>query len=214
MTHINLLPWREQLKKERQKEFLALMLLSIGVTLFICLMIHLVLARQYAMQMAANNFLNQEITSVDAQIVQVNAIKQKKNDLIRRLYIIQRLQTDRAQLVQMFDDFVKILPPGIYITSVKKEANTITVSGRAQSNQQVSALMKNIDASSSFENAILTEIQNNDDDQQNKVLNQLYTLGFELQMQPELLKEQIPVANSTATPQPAGSPAPTPGAAK
>lgn len=211
MTHINLLPWREQLKKEKQKQFLALLVLSIGVTLFICLMIHLVLARQYATQMAANNYFNQEIASVDAQIVEVNAIKQKKNDLIRRLYIIQRLQTDRAQLVQMFYDFVKVLPPGIYITSVKKEGSTITVTGRAQSNQQVSSLMKNVDASGSFANPILTEIQNNDDDQQNKVLNQLYTLGFEMQMQPESFQAEAPIDNSVTAPP--STPTATPGAA-
>jgi len=184
MININLLPWRAQLEKEKQHTFIALLLIAVGVSIFICLILHLVLARQLSKQLTVNNYLLQQITLVDQQITQVNAIKQQKNDLIRRLSIIHQLQTSRVLLVAMFNNFVNILPPGIYISNLKKSQGLITIEGKARSNQQVSQLMKNIALSPSFGNPVLTSIQDNTATNKNKndVLDSIYFLSFELQV--------------------------------
>jgi type IV pilus assembly protein PilN len=209
MININLLPWRIQLQKEKQREFIFLVLISLGISIFLCLIAHIYLARQLSKQTNVNNYLLQQISVVDQQITEVNAIKQQKNDLIRRLYIIHQLQSSRVELVEMFNNFVNILPSGIYITSIKKHDNLVTIDGQARSNQQVSQLMKNIDASSSFSSPILTEIQDNTGNTQapKSTIDEVYPLSFELQVRqegaPEVVEETTspsPNNNSTAAP--------------
>ncbi len=190
MTSINLLPWREQLQKEQQKEFFLLIAFVVGVILFFCLLIHMFFSHKLTDQLKVNTYLSQQTSLVDQQIIIVNGIKKRKNNLIHRLFIIQRLQSDRIRVVKMFYDFVEILPPGIYITEIKKVGSDIVVTGRAQSNQQISLFMENIDTSSSFKNAILTEIKEGNDPNLNpsSVINQIYGLSFELHMQEQDMK--------------------------
>lgn len=204
MININLLPWRIQLQKEKQREFIFLIFVGLGISIFICLIVHLYLARQLSKQTSVNNYLLEQITIVDQQITEVNTIKQQKNDLIRRLYIIHQLQTSRVELVEMFNAFINVLPPGIYITSIKKSGNMVTINGQARSNQQVSQLMKNIGASSSFSNPVLTEIQDNNTPQsQQTAINEAFPLGFELQVKQEAtegIMEETKPTTTTTTP--------------
>ncbi|NNM60418.1 MAG: pilus assembly protein PilN [Legionellales bacterium] len=200
MININLLPWRTLREKERQREFVFLLSVAIVLCIFICLIIHTFIARQLSKQLAVNDYFSQQIAVVDLQIAEVTVIKQQKNDLLRRLEIIQALETSRVLLVSMFHNFANILPNGIYITSIKKDHNLITVTGKARSNQQVSQLMQNIDTSPSFSDPVLTEIQDNTNNSQttSSILDEVYSQGFELEM-----NETAPY--NTASPSPAST---------
>ncbi|MFN7096323.1 MAG: PilN domain-containing protein [Gammaproteobacteria bacterium] len=185
MININLLPWRIQLQKEKQREFVFLIIVGLVCSIFLCIVIHIYLAAQLSRQSAINDYLLQQISQVDQKIAEVNNIKQQKNDLIKRLYIIHQLQTSRVELVEMFNNFANVLPEGIYITSIKKQHNIITITGQARSNQQVSQLMKNIAASNSFVSPVLTEIQDNTNQTQQTKIDEMYPLGFEMQVKQE-----------------------------
>lgn len=191
MININLLPWRALREKEKQREFLFLLLVAIGFCIFISLIIHMFIARQLSQQIAVNTYLTEQISIVDQQITQVTTIKQQKDDLLRRLEIIQALETSRVLLVTMFNNFANILPNGIYITSIKKEHNIITMTGKARSNQQVSELMQNIDASPSFSDPVLTEIQDNTQ-APTSIIDEVYSQGFELKMNETALDDTPP----------------------
>ncbi|MBY0544549.1 MAG: PilN domain-containing protein [Gammaproteobacteria bacterium] len=213
MVNINLLPWRAQRDKEKQREFIVLLSISIGISLFICFIIHMVIASSLSNQLAVNDYLTQQINDVDAQIIQVKDIKQQKGDLIQRLFIIHELETSRVLLVEMFNNFANILPDGVYLTSIKKNKNLIIITGKARSNQQVSLLMENIDNSSSFANPVLTEIQDNSNNTTiaTSVLDEIYSQGFELTMKEEFTQSTTGTGTShlistkTDTPSPNSS---------
>jgi len=151
-TRINLLPWREMRRREHDRRLLSL---SIGAWVLTGLVVfyaqwHMSSLIQY--QNKRNQYLQSEIAKLDKQIKEINEIKQRKAALLARMEVIQRLQRDRTQIVHVFDDLVRKLPKGVYLTSVSKVANTITLNGYAQSNARISSLMNNLDSSDWFAN--------------------------------------------------------------
>lgn len=157
-TRINLLPWREMRRREYDRRVLSI---SIGAWI---LMGVIVLFAQWYMsglidhQKKRNSYLTTEISKLDKQIKEINQIKKRKAALLARMEVIQRLQQDRTQVVHIFDDMVRKLPKGVYLTSLKKVGRTITLDGFAQSNARISSLMQNLDSSDWFSNPDLDVI--------------------------------------------------------
>jgi type IV pilus assembly protein PilN len=149
-TRLNLLPWREIRQKEQDRQ-----LLSIGVgagmlMLLILFYAHLHVTTQIENQGKRNEFLNQEIAKVDEQIKEIKELKKQRDALIARMQVIQQLQAARTQIVHVFDDLVRKLPEGVYLTTLKQTGTAFTITGMAQSNARVSALMRNLDSSDWF----------------------------------------------------------------
>ena len=147
MAHINLLPWREERRKEQLRQFLTLLGLSVILVILIILAIHLQYNRMISAQEARNQYLKNEITAVEKQIREINNIAKEKKRLLARMEVIQQLQRDRPGIVHLFDQMVKVIPEGIYLNSLKQSGKKLTLNGIAQSNARVSAYMRNIDAS-------------------------------------------------------------------
>lgn len=147
MAHINLLPWREERRKEQLRQFLTLMGLSVVLVILIILAVHLQYNRMINAQEARNQYLKNQITAVEKQIREINNISKEKKRLLARMEVIQQLQRDRPGIVHLFDQMVKVIPEGIYLKSLKQSGKKLTLMGIAQSNARVSAYMRNIDAS-------------------------------------------------------------------
>lgn len=151
-TRINLLPWRELRRQEQDRQLLSA---SIGAWLLMGLV---VFYGWYYMnglidhQNKRNDYLKTEIAALDRKIEEINKIKERKQALIARMDIIQQLQQDRTQIVHVFDDLVRKLPKGVYLTGLTKKNKQITLKGMAQSNARVSHLMSNLDSSDWFAN--------------------------------------------------------------
>ena len=150
MPRLNLLPWRDIRQKEQDRQ-----LLSIGVgagmlMLLVLFYAHLHVSTKIENQGKRNEFLNQEIAKVDEQIKQIKELKKQRDALIARMQVIQQLQSARTQIVHVFDDLVRKLPEGVYLTSLKQTGTAFTIGGMAQSNARVSALMRNLDSSDWF----------------------------------------------------------------
>ncbi len=64
--------------------------------------------------------------------------------------IIEQLQRSRPGIVHVVEDLVRALPDGVTLTSIKQSGNRIELSGAAESNTRVSALMRRVDESESF----------------------------------------------------------------
>ncbi len=159
MARINLLPWREARRKEREKQFFLILglsaILAVGVVVYINSYVDSL--SQYQTQ--RNHYLQQQIAIVDKQIHQIKDLERQKNDLLARMEIIQQLQASRPQIVHLFDELTRVLPMGMYIEDLKRQGHTDVLSGVAESNARISAFMRNLDASPVFENPRLDVIE-------------------------------------------------------
>jgi type IV pilus assembly protein PilN len=147
MARINLLPWREELRKEQQRQFLTVLGLSAVLMGLILFAIHIQIAGMISNQNSRNDFLKKEITKVEKQIKEINEITKKKANLLARMEVIETLQRNRPEVVHLFDELVKVMPEGTYLTNLKQSGKSLAMDGIAQSNARVSALMRNIDNS-------------------------------------------------------------------
>jgi len=159
MTHINLLPWRELERKEREREFYSIASGAAVFMLLVIVYIHFHVAGLIETQNGRNNYLGDEIKKVEDQIKTIKGLESEKAQLLARMNVIEELQGQRPLMVHLFDELVKTLPEGVYLTSIKQSGSEVTLEGIAQSNARVSAFMRNIDASQWLTDAKLNVIQ-------------------------------------------------------
>jgi type IV pilus assembly protein PilN len=159
MTRINLLPWREEARKERQKQFVVTTLLSLVVTAGVVGLIHIQIDAMISHQNARNDFLKTEIKALDKKIAEIQDLEKTRNKLIERMKVIQQLQQSRPTIVHVFDELVRTVPDGVYLQSLKQNNNVLDITGEADSNARVSAYMRNLDASEWLKSPGLDVIQ-------------------------------------------------------
>ena len=132
MRRINLLPWREQQRRERKLAF------YIGLG---------------AAQVAALVF------KLDHQIEEINSLEQQKQKFIARMQIIEKLQRSRPEIVHVFDTLARLIPEGIYLTEISQSGRRLRLHGVAQSSTRVSSFMRNLDASQWLTNPELEVVE-------------------------------------------------------
>ena len=147
MAHINLLPWREEQRQEQTRQFATVTVLAMALAGAIVFLVHVTFNNQIEHQKYRNKILQDEIATLDASLKQIDELEETKEQLLSRMDVIQSLQQRRPQIVHLFDDFVRTVPEGIFLTLIKQNANQLTIQGVAESNGRVSAYMRNIDAS-------------------------------------------------------------------
>ena len=147
MPSINLLPWRAELRKRRQKEFLIGLGAAAGLAVLIALGAHFTVSTMIDAQQAKNELLKSEIALLDKQIEEIIALEEQKARMVARMQVIEKLQRSRPEVVKLFDDMVQTLPEGVYLTGVKQSDRRLEFNGVAQPSTRVSAFMRNIDAS-------------------------------------------------------------------
>ena len=147
MARINLLPWREERRKARQKEFAGMLgLAALGGLLLAFLIVSFYNGR-ISSQESRNEYLRGEINKVDAQIKEIDELDRKKSKLLARKEVIEQLQSNRSQMVHLFDSLVRTIPDGVILTGIKQEGEKLTLEGRSQSNSRVSTYMRNLEGS-------------------------------------------------------------------
>lgn len=147
MARINLLPWRAELRKQRQKEFNIMLGLAAATGVLISFLIVMYYNGQIEGQNNRNNYLTAQIKLVDEQLKEIEILDKKKAGLLQRKQVIEELQSSRSQMVHLFDELVRTIPDGVKLTSIKQNGVILTLEGRAQSNARVSTYMRNLDAS-------------------------------------------------------------------
>ena len=187
MTKINLLPWREALRSERQRNFM----ISLGVSVLIALALvgaaHLYMEFLQERQNQRNAYLEQEIATVNKKLGKIRKLEAERRALLDRMNIIQRLQAARPEIVHLFDEIPRRLPDGVYVQSMRQAGSTVTVHGVAQSNARVSSFMRNLERSDWFSDPRLEVIRTiNGGPGGNQRLAE-FTLKF-TQVNPELSK--------------------------
>lgn len=158
MPHINLLPWRDDLRKRREKEFIITAVIAALMMGGVVLGVHLHYESRIAYQNQRNTFIEVEISALDKKIKEIENLKKERDRLIARTKVIQDLQAGRPEIVHVFDELVTTLPDGVYYTKVAQKGRGLNLHGVAQSNARVSSLMRSLSTSTWFENPSLVEI--------------------------------------------------------
>ena len=159
MAHINLLPWREERRQERQKQFyiaLAAAVVFAGAVLYLAVSF---VDDLIAEQNSRNSFLQTEISKLDRQIREIAELEKQRDRLLARMQVIQELQESRPKIVKVFDALVRTMPEGIHLHSINRQGSSLTLEGVAQSNARVSVFMHQIEANDQFNEPNLRVIQ-------------------------------------------------------
>ncbi|MFC3122959.1 PilN domain-containing protein [Agaribacter flavus] len=158
MAQINLLPWRESLRQTQKKQYLA----SLGVVAVIIFIVFWLagqfIEQQIRNQNSRNNYLSQQIQLLDAQIVEIKAIKDKKDEIALRMSLIEQLQVSRNLAPILFQELAQTVPPGIAFSSLSRTGNQIKIVGVSESNNRLSDFMRALDESTVFVAAELSSI--------------------------------------------------------
>ena len=150
MAHINLLPWREEERKQKQKEFASTSTISAVLAGVLVLVAHLYVNGKIEYQNQRNNYIQTEIDILNKRIGRIQELESMKQGLLARMNVIQDLQSSRPESVHMMDELVRSLPDGVFLNLFKQRSKKLTMEGIAQSNARVSDYMRNIDTSEWF----------------------------------------------------------------
>lgn len=151
MAHINLLPWREELRQQKKKEFFTVVGGTAIVFAGVVLLVHIYIAGLIDYQESRNNLLKNEIQAVERKIAEIKELEKQKEQLIARMRVIEQLQGNRPEVVHLFDEIAKVVPEGLYINKITQKNRNVIISGRAQSNARVSAFMRRLERSNWFD---------------------------------------------------------------
>ncbi len=150
MILINLLPYREERRKRRKAAFFAGLGVSALVGAGIVGAIFLLLQFLTTEQQAHNQYIQNEITRLEAQIKDIAELKTEIESLKSRQRAVEDLQTDRNTPVQLLNDLARLAPEGVYLTAIRQDSKLVTVSGIAQTNERVSEFLRNISRGSEW----------------------------------------------------------------
>ena len=158
MANINLLPWREVQRRQRNRDTLIACFVMWSVAALLVFLATVFMNGRIQHQESRNAYLQSEIDELSKVIKEIEDLKDKRDALLARMQVIQTLQSNRSQIVHVFDDLVTKLPKGVYYNNITKSDRKLNIGGMAQSNGRVSALMRNLDSSEWFDNTSLTVV--------------------------------------------------------
>lgn len=159
MIRINLLPHRELKRAARRRQFNILFALTLAAGVLGVVLGHTVIATRQTTQEARNAFLDKEIAKLDSQIGEIKKIREQTQALLERKQVVETLQSNRTEVVHLFDQMIRLLPEGLYLKSFKQTGDVINISGYTQSSARVSTLMRSLEDSPWFEHPSLVEIK-------------------------------------------------------
>jgi type IV pilus assembly protein PilN len=147
MATINLLPWREERRRERKRQFFIILGTAAGITLGIIVLVHGLFTQFIEHQQVRNKYIEDQIALLDKKITEIRELEKEKQRLLDRIRAIETLQTSRPVIVHLFDELVTTLPEGVFLTEISQQGDAIAIKGVAQSNARVSSFMRNIEVS-------------------------------------------------------------------
>jgi len=147
MPRINLLPWREEERKKRQRDFGVAAGGAVVAAIALVMVTIFAYSQMISNQQSRNQRLTNEIVELEKSIAEIDGLERQKERLLARMEIIEELQKSRPEIVHLFDELVRQLPEGVYLTGLKQTGSRVEIRGVAQSSTRVSALMRQIDAS-------------------------------------------------------------------
>lgn len=152
MARINLLPWREEQRKERQLKFLSTLLGTVILGFMLVFLVVTVFDQKINHQQFRNELVKKEITKLEARIKKIDELERTRARLISRKQVIERLQASRSTTVELLDNLAKSIPVGVTLTTVRQQGPNLALTGSSQSNARVSAYLRELEVNSLFLN--------------------------------------------------------------
>jgi type IV pilus assembly protein PilN len=168
MAKINLLPWREERRKQRNKEAQTLLVAAALIGVMLVGGSWLQVGKWIEGQEARNNLLREEIRIADEKMKEIESLERTRQTLLRRKEVIEQLQSDRSVMVHLFDELVRRTPEGVRLTSIKQSGQQLTLQGLAESNARVSEYMRALDQSRWLGNADLSIVEARGEDRRQR----------------------------------------------
>lgn len=158
MAKINLRPWREELRAEKQKRFVTSLLGAAIVAAGLVFLWKTDMDNRIAYQESRNDYIEAASRKLDSQIEEIKELRKRREELLARMEVIQDLQGKRPVIVRVFDELVRTLPEGLFYVDLAKRNDLLTIEGMAESNSRISTLMRNFERSEWFTNPNLTSV--------------------------------------------------------
>ena len=150
MARINLLPWREEARRERQRQFLYSLMGTLVLGAILVLMVGLFFDQRISHQESRNQQIQVEINRLEQRIARIKELENTRSRLLSRKQIIESLQASRSLTVELLDKLAKTIPVGITLTNVRQQGTRLTLLGSSQSNARVSAYLQSLDGMDLF----------------------------------------------------------------
>ncbi|MBB5322206.1 PilN domain-containing protein [Marinobacter oulmenensis] len=158
MAKINLRPWREELRAEKQKQFVVMILGAVIIAGGLAFLWKSDMDSRIAYQESRNAYIERATKELDKQIKEIQDLKRKRDELLARMQVIQDLQGKRPVIVRVFDELVRTLPDGLFYKELEKTGDRISIVGMAESNSRISSLMRRFEESDWFTNPDLANV--------------------------------------------------------
>lgn len=162
MARINLRPWREELRAEKQRSFVVMLMGAVIVAGGLGFLWQAQVNSQIEYQQARNSYVERAMQDLDKQIKEIEQLRKRREELLARMKVIQDLQGKRPVIVRVFDEMVRTLPDGLYYTSLQKSDTRLVIKGMAESNSRISGLMRNFESSGWFADPNLANVSSAD----------------------------------------------------
>lgn len=181
MGQINLLPWREERRREKTAEFATFtgIVALFAIVIVFAARFHIGNIEDY--HQARNKYLQTQIDILNTKLQEIKNLEETKANLLARMNVIQELQRSRPEIVHLFEEIVTTLPEGVWLQDIKQAEKVLSIEGRAESNARVSAYMRNLEASAWLKNPVLEVIEA---DKENRIAK------FKLRLQQESMIEE------------------------
>ena len=150
MARINLLPWREEARRERQRQFMYSLMGTLVLGAILVLIVGLFFDQRISYQEARNQQIQVEINRLQQRINRIAELERTRNRLLSRKQIIESLQASRSLTVELLDKLAKTIPVGVTLVTVRQQGNNLTLMGTSQSNARVSAYLQSLDGMDLF----------------------------------------------------------------
>ncbi|WP_417761174.1 PilN domain-containing protein [Shewanella sp.] len=164
MANINLLPWREEAREKKKRDYLGVLALVFIAAAFGVYLTISFIGLLTEDQRERNAYLQNEIQLLDKQIAEIKKIRERKADIEKRTEIILNLQQSRNLPTHILDELVRVIPPGVYLSSVEKKGSVIWIEGRSESNNNVANMMRKIKASEWLQDPSMQSIVSQQED--------------------------------------------------
>lgn len=159
MLRINLLPWREEARRERQRQFLYSLVGTLVLGAVLVLVVGLFFDQKISIQEARNQKIQTEINRLQQRIDRIAELERTRNRLLSRKQIIEQLQASRSLTVELLDKLAKTIPVGVTLTDVRQQGQRVTLLGTSQSNARVSAYLHSLEEMDLFTNPELQYVR-------------------------------------------------------
>lgn len=180
MAHVNLLPWRELARQRAKQKFGIQAFVALLIAALLIFIAYTVIQDHQQKQRSRNQFLSSQIAVLDAQIVEIQEINEKKDFIVNRMKLIQSLHRDRNTAIQMLNELSKRTPDGVHIVSMEKRGDRLSLRGRSVSNNRVSEFLRAITDSTIFDNPSLREISSDTENVEGPTRYNAFSLSLTL----------------------------------